>query len=287
MNSRINHSHLTAKEREKISFPTNWLLRNDLIKGKVLDYGCGFGTDVMGLKKQGFDIIGYDKFYFNEYPTDKYDTILCHYVLNVLELTEQEQIIMEISQLLNKGGSAYITVRRDVKYEGYRIHKIHKKKTFQRNVKLPFETVFLNEFCEIYRFYRKVDKPVKSECIFCRPSARLKYICESTNTLAVFDAYPVSPGHALIVPKEHIADYFEIEKKLRNELWEMVWFVKKYLHKIYKPDGYNAGVNVSPAGGQTVFHAHIHLIPRYKDDVKDPTGGVRNVIPKKGNYRKF
>jgi len=278
-----NHPHLTAKERNKISFPTNWLYRNNLLKGNVLDFGCGLGADVRGLKN-AVNIIGYDPYHNNVYPNQKFDTIICQYVFNVLEIEHQEKLLLEITSLLSPKGKAYITVRRDIKYEGYRTHKIHKETTYQRNVILSFPSVFNNDFCEIYQIERKADIPSKDACIFCRPSNRLEYIAESSNTLAIFDGFPVSQGHALVVPKIHIADYFDLEKTVQHELWESVSFVKDLLQKRYNPDGFNVGININQAAGQTVFHCHIHIIPRYTGDVKNPRGGVRHIIPKKGFY---
>lgn len=102
--------------------------------------------------------------------------------------------------------------------------------------------------------------------------------------IALFDKYPVSKGHALIISKQHVADYFELPDRLKTACWLMVDRVKLLLAQRFHPDGYNIGLNVGPAAGQTIPHLHIHLIPRYSGDVDDPTGGVRNVIPGKGNY---
>lgn len=80
------NSHLTAKERDKLSFPGRILLERGLLKGKVLDFGCGHGKDVETLRNQNVKIEGYDPHYFKNYPSEKFDTILCFYVLNVLYL---------------------------------------------------------------------------------------------------------------------------------------------------------------------------------------------------------
>lgn len=280
----INHSHLTAKERDKLSFPTQWLLRHHYIQGKVLDFGCGLGADVRGLREKGFEVTAYDPYYAKSYPEGRYDTIICQYVFNVLELDYQERLLLHISSLLAPGGKAYISVRRDIRYEGFRMHKLHQKTTYQRLVSLSFPSVFNNDFCEIYKVERKADSEGKEPCIFCRPSKKLEYIAESSHTFAVYDAYPVSPGHALVIPKAHIADYFDITKTVQEELWQTVNFVKGFLQKKYSPDGFNVGININEAAGQSVFHCHIHIIPRYSGDVQHPKGGVRHIIPGKGYY---
>lgn len=92
-------SHLTAIERTNLSFPAKFLLANNQLQGKILDFGCGLGNDVKLLQQKGFDITGYDPYYFPLFPNHKFDTILCFYVLNVLFSEEQANILMEVSHL--------------------------------------------------------------------------------------------------------------------------------------------------------------------------------------------
>jgi len=98
------------------------------------------------------------------------------------------------------------------------------------------------------------------------------------------DLFPVTPGHLLIIPNRHIANYFEASAREKRELWDLLEEAKKLLESKDSPDGYNIGINVGEAAGQTVFHLHIHLIPRRKGDVENPRGGIRHVIPGKGCY---
>ena len=121
-------------------------------------------------------------------------------------------------------------------------------------------------------------------CPFCELSKNVEVICESQICLAFFDSYPVSPGHALIIPKRHIASYFELTDEERDEMNKVMLHVKQILDERFHPDGYNIGINVNQAAGQSVFHCHMHLIPRYKGDVANPKGGVRGVIPSKQSY---
>lgn len=121
-------------------------------------------------------------------------------------------------------------------------------------------------------------------CPFCSISNDIKIIYETTNTLSFYDIYPVSNGHTLIIPKQHIENYFTIEEKLQMELWQSVNKVKKILDNLYKPQGYNTGINIGKAAGQSIFHTHIHLIPRYQNDCQNPLGGVRGVIAEKQKY---
>ncbi|SFG94529.1 Diadenosine tetraphosphate (Ap4A) hydrolase [Algoriphagus hitonicola] len=256
-----------------------------LLQGEILDFGCGFGKDVEILFQQGFSIEGYDKYYLPEYPKKRYDTIICFYVLNVLMPEEQSLVLMEISALLKPSGKAYFAVRRDLVYEGFRTHKIHQKPTYQTNVILPFQSIFKNDFCEIYE-YRHFNQFENSEssCPFCCPSSETELILESAQAFSIFDKYPVNPGHALIIPKRHVSDYFELSFMEQSSCIFMLNEVKKEIQKRYVPEGFNVGINIGEKAGQTISHVHIHLIPRYLGDVEDPRGGVRGVIPQKRNY---
>ena len=290
MNGVKNNPHLTAKERTSISFPTRWLKQNNLLKGEILDFGCGFGFDTDELQKEGFGIVGYDNYYRPEYPAKRFDTIICNYVLNVLEPKEQAEVLMEISELLKPTGTAYFTVRRDLKSEGFRIHYVHKQPTYQCNVVLPYKSVFLNENCEIYEYkhFNRTNYKEKYEsskgCPFCKLNSKVELVSETATAVAFFDGYPVSKGHTLIIPKHHAANYFDLSDEEQQDLWHMVNHCKTILEKRFHPDGFNVGINVNQAAGQSVFHVHIHLIPRYKGDVENPKGGVRGVIPRKQSY---
>jgi diadenosine tetraphosphate (Ap4A) HIT family hydrolase len=280
------NSHLTIKERRWPSFPTKQLFQQKLIQGRVLDFGCGTGIDVAFLKDKRVDITAYDPHYAPEYPTGEFDTILCNYVLNILLPEEQAHVLMAVSELLAPRGRAYFAVRRDIKRNGFRTHTKRGVKVYQCNVVLPFKSVLVTDHCEIYeyRHLNQIDHSQGSDCPFCRLDSDRELITESATAYAIFDKYPVSDGHALIIPKQHLADYFSLPDRAKTACWLMVDRVKMLLLQRFKPDGFNVGINVGDAAGQTVSHVHIHLIPRYIGDVGNPTGGVRNVIPDRGNY---
>ncbi len=277
------YNHLTAKERETLSFPAKILLNRNLMFGEVLDFGCGFGKDVELLKAKSINIEGYDKHYFPTYPTKKFDTIICFYVLNVLMQEEQSSVLMEISQLLKSTGKAYFAVRRDLQYEGFRTHKIHQKPTYQCNVILNYESIFKNENCEIYEYkhFNQINKKTNTDCPFCNPDSERELLLESATAYAMYDNFPVSSGHTLVIPKKHCADYFELSFKEQSACIFMLNTLKPVIQKKFNPEGFNVGINIGEAAGQTIQHVHIHLIPRYKGDVKEPRGGVRGVIPEK------
>ena len=99
-----------------------------------------------------------------------------------------------------------------------------------------------------------------------------------------YDRYPVNPGHLLVVPFRHVAEFFDATDDEQAALLALVREAKWFLDGRFHPDGYNIGVNVGQAAGQTVMHVHVHVIPRYAGDVEDPRGGVRGVIPERRGY---
>lgn len=123
----------------------------------------------------------------------------------------------------------------------------------------------------------------QKQCIFCNLASE-RIIAENELCLAIRDGFPVSEGHTLIIPKRHVADYFDLTSDEIAAMQTMMKESKCQLDNTLHPDGYNVGVNVNAAAGQTVFHVHMHLIPRYIGDVDNPKGGVRGVIPGKQKY---
>jgi len=286
MSSLNPNSHLTAIERTSLSYPARILLNQKKIIGKVLDFGCGVGKDVELLQQKGFDVVGYDPYYFPELPTEKFDTILCFYVLNVLLPEEQAEVLMNVSYLLKPNGKAYFAVRRDIQYEGFRIHKVHKKETYQCIIKLGYLSVFKNENCEVYEYehYTSLHKGKTDISPFLIGEENRELLIETATVFSFYDKFPVSEGHSLIVPKRLVSNYFDLTLKEQTACWIVVNKVKTILQEKYNPDGFNVGININEEAGQTISHCHIHIIPRYKGDVENPRGGIRGVIPSKKEY---
>lgn len=280
------NSHLTAKERDKLSFPSQILWERKLLQGEVLDFGCGLGKDVESLKNKGVNIVGYDPYYNNTFPSQRFDTVICIYVLNVLLPQEQTKVIYQVSNSLKVGGRAYFAVRRDVQNPGYRMHKIHKEKTYQCNVLLPFKSIYKNEYVEIYEFqhYSFLNKENPEASPFFADNEIKVQTGEIATAFAIEDKFPVSKGHTLIIPKRRIDNYFELTFQEQSACWFLVNLIKEQLVKNRNPSGFNIGININEGAGQTVPHCHIHLIPRYEGDVENPRGGVRGVIPNKKEY---
>ena len=119
-------------------------------------------------------------------------------------------------------------------------------------------------------------------CPFC--NLEREKILETNLSFAIFDFFPVNEGHALIIPKRHTANYFDLTLEEQKDCIELLNRVKLIVQEKYNPAGFNVGININEAAGQTIPHVHIHLIPRYEGDVDEPRGGVRGVIPSKKNY---
>ena len=126
---------------------------------------------------------------------------------------------------------------------------------------------------------------MESGCPFCTPDPEFVFH-ESELVVGLWDRYPVSPGHALLVPRRHFAGWFDASLDEQQALVSALESAKREIEKTHEPDGYNIGVNSGEAAGQTIFHLHVHLIPRYTGDLEDPRGGVRNIIPDKAAYWK-
>jgi diadenosine tetraphosphate (Ap4A) HIT family hydrolase len=110
------------------------------------------------------------------------------------------------------------------------------------------------------------------------------WVASNDLCFAIRDASPVTEGHTLVIPKRAIATWFDATDEERVAIFALVDVVKAALDASLHPDGYNVGFNAGRAAGQTVFHLHVHVIPRRHGDVDDPRGGVRHVIPSRGNY---
>ena len=112
-------------------------------------------------------------------------------------------------------------------------------------------------------------------CIFCDYIDSKNIIIENDLAFAVYDQYPVNRGHVLVIPKRHYASYFDATQGELTAFNDLISKVKRLIDIELQPDGYNIGINIGEAAGQTIFHLHIHIIPRYSGDVDNPRGGIR------------
>jgi diadenosine tetraphosphate (Ap4A) HIT family hydrolase len=120
-------------------------------------------------------------------------------------------------------------------------------------------------------------------CPFCSIDLSRELI-SNEHAVAFADAFPVTEGHTLVVPRKHVASIYELCAEAQSAVWNLVGNVRKRLLEQLKPDGFNIGVNDGLAAGQTVAHAHVHIIPRRQGDVPDPRGGIRWIIADLAKY---
>lgn len=111
-------------------------------------------------------------------------------------------------------------------------------------------------------------------------------ISENKHAFAIYDGFPVSKGHSLIIPKRVVSSIFDLDDEEYSFLFKLTKDVKQILKNKFKPDAFNFGINDGEKAGQTIEHAHLHIIPRYKGDLSDPRGGVRNILPDVSGYIK-
>ena len=130
-----------------------------------------------------------------------------------------------------------------------------------------------------------MNDPAK-ECPFCCTDIRTRILAENSLCYLIEDKYPVTDGHSLVIPRRHVVDYFGMTPAEQVAANALLLQRKEELEQSDSSiDGFNIGMNSGSAAGQTIFHSHIHLIPRRSGDSEDPTGGVRFVIPEKANYK--
>lgn len=138
---------------------------------------------------------------------------------------------------------------------------------------------------EDFRLLKDLYEHREIDCLFCMiPTKRI--IRQNNLAYTIFDKFPVTPMHTLIIPKRHVSSYFDLKQAELNAIQQLINESKVNLTKNFKEiSGFNIGVNLGQDAGQTIMHCHVHLIPRRRGDVLNPIGGVRNVIPGKADYK--
>jgi diadenosine tetraphosphate (Ap4A) HIT family hydrolase len=120
-------------------------------------------------------------------------------------------------------------------------------------------------------------------CPFCELDEDRVWL-ENDTAIVLWDAFPLTEGHTLVVPRQHVASLYELPADAQAALWALVGEARNRLNDELQLDGFNIGLNDGEAAGQTILHVHIHIIPRRDGDVADPRGGVRWIIPEKARY---
>jgi diadenosine tetraphosphate (Ap4A) HIT family hydrolase len=132
--------------------------------------------------------------------------------------------------------------------------------------------------CERLYNSTEIDAMAADDCELCRPE---NVLLEGSLAYVRYDNNSLSPGHVLVVPRRHVASYFDTTVEEKAEMQSLLDRAQTRIAADHSPDGYNIGVNIGRAAGQNRMHVHMHLIPRYNGDVRDPSGGIRCVLSKK------
>ena len=119
---------------------------------------------------------------------------------------------------------------------------------------------------------------MQPECELCHPD---QLVAQNALAYARYDSVPLGPGHVLVIPFRHVANFFDMTAEEKAAVVSLLDEAKALIEPQFKPDGYNIGVNIGKAGGQSRMHVHVHLIPRFDGDIADPRGGIRCVLPKR------
>jgi diadenosine tetraphosphate (Ap4A) HIT family hydrolase len=125
--------------------------------------------------------------------------------------------------------------------------------------------------------------PAEKTCPLCDVGED-RIIVAHQHAIAVADLFPIATGHTLVIPRRHVTRIFDLDRSEYTELWNFVFDVRRVVAERFRPAAFNIGVNDGKAAGQTIEHAHIHIIPRYDRDVDDPRGGIRWILPQKAKY---
>lgn len=123
-----------------------------------------------------------------------------------------------------------------------------------------------------------------NNCFFCKSINNKDFLLENELAVARFDDFPVNNGHLEVITKRHVKDWWQTTLEEKIAIFNLLDEAKKIIDERYNPDGYNIGMNLGEKAGQSIMHLHVHLIPRYDGDVKNPRGGVRTVIQERQNY---
>lgn len=150
-----NYSYLTAVTRTTHSVPVRWLKQNGLLVGRILDYGCGRGFDTIQLCEDGYECEAYDTHYQPIMPAGLFDTIICIYVINVLETHDQLAVQRDVESRLKLGGHAYFAVRRDIQKPGWREHSFNRF-TYQENAVMDLPIIYRTHKFVVYDLHNEL-----------------------------------------------------------------------------------------------------------------------------------
>jgi diadenosine tetraphosphate (Ap4A) HIT family hydrolase/predicted house-cleaning noncanonical NTP pyrophosphatase (MazG superfamily) len=207
---------------------------------------------------------------------------------NQKELTEELANVLEVVYNLSNHSGISLEQIEKVRLEKKKLKGSFSNKVYCSHIEVEESNPAIERYLKKPKHYPLMDElSHKQGCLFCQFAKGEKPISifeDFQHCFAIKDQYPVSPGHVLIIPKEHTENWFTAKEEVRMDMIKALHVLKDKLDLDYQPQGYNIGANCGEIAGQTIMHLHLHLIPRYQGDMEDPKGGVRGVIPSKQKY---
>lgn len=267
MNENNQHQLLSQYELDSLSQPMQWLLEKNLLKGRILVYGAvSYEKNLLSRKGYNIDVCNRD--YQPNHPAEQYDTIISIYLFNWLDNIEQNNVLLSVSRLLKHGGKAYFAVKHHFGFKNICLNEQHQIEQTIANVTLPFKKVFNSYIFDIYKFQHfNITSGNRSQCPYCSPQQQV--ILENEYSYAMLSDCPIAKGNALVIPKRHVASYFDLSVNEQIACQLTLNRLKKIIDEEYAPDGYSVNINMSAMVGQRVEHVGIELVAGYEKDGED------------------
>ena len=219
------------------------------------------------LSRKGYNIEVCNRDYQPNHPTQQFDTIISIYLFNWLNNIEQNNVLLSVSRLLKHGGNAYFAVKHHFGFKNICLNEQHEIEQTVSNVTLPFKKVFNSYIFDIYKFQHfNIASRNLWPCSYCSPQQEV--LLENEYSYAMLSSSPISKGHALVIPKRHVASYFDLTVDEQIACQLTLNRLKKIIDEEYAPEGYSVNINMNALAVLRVDHVGIELVARYKADVR-------------------
>ena len=264
MNKNNQHQLLSQYQLDSLSQPMQWLLKKHLLRGKILVYGSDNYEQKL-LSNLGYNIEVCGRDYRPNHPTEQFDTIISIYLFNWLDNIEQNNVLLSVSRLLKHGGKAYFAVKHHFGFKNICLNEQHQIEQTISNVTLPFAKAFNSYIFDIYEFQHfNIANRHRSQCPYCSPQQQV--ILENEYSYAILSNSPISKGHGLVIPKRHVASYFDLTVDEQIACQLTLNRLKKIIDEEYAPDGYSVNINMNGLAEQRVEHVGMELVAGYEGD---------------------
>lgn len=203
------------------------------------------------------------------------------------ELLEELADILEIAHTLSSAIGSTIQHVEEQRVEKRQLKGGFDNRIYCKEMEMEEDHPSIKYYLNKSDQYPEIKHSNLDNCLFCQMAQGQKsvnYFAKFKYCYAIEDRFPVSPGHVLLIPYQHMDHWFTANKEVREDIMNALEVVKKQIDEKYQPQGYNVGMNCGIVAGQTIMHLHVHLIPRYQGDMENPKGDVRGVIPSKQSY---